>query len=71
MHAPARAAGLAALQAFLEAGFDAFATMGGAHDFLATVERRELALAKSAVRGQRVEVEEGLLASGDPLAQLP
>lgn len=41
MRPAANAAGLAALQGFLEAGFDAFAEMGGAQDFLAIVSERE------------------------------
>ncbi|MBS0326916.1 MAG: hypothetical protein JSS46_10280 [Proteobacteria bacterium] len=41
MHKPAHAAGLGALQDFLERGFDAFAQMGGAVEFLATIETRE------------------------------
>lgn len=45
MRAPARAAGLGALQRFLEIGFDAFAAMSGAADFLRTVDTRERAFA--------------------------
>jgi hypothetical protein len=45
MRAPARAAGLDALQHFLESGFDAFGAMGGAKEFLRTIEERERALA--------------------------
>ncbi|MCW5635920.1 MAG: hypothetical protein KIT17_21470 [Rubrivivax sp.] len=45
MRAPARAAGLEALQHFLETGFDAFGGMGGAEAFLRTIEQRERALA--------------------------
>lgn len=41
MRGPARAAGLEALQSFLERGFDAFATMGRADAFLAQIEARE------------------------------
>lgn len=41
MRGPAHAAGLAALQAFLERGFDAFATMGDADAFLAAIAERE------------------------------
>lgn len=44
MRGPARAAGLGALQAFLESGFDTFRDMRGAEYFLATVEQRERAL---------------------------
>lgn len=45
MRAPAKAAGLAALQGFLERGFDTFREMRGAADFLATVTERERGLA--------------------------
>ncbi len=45
MRMPARAAGLGALQRFLEVGFDAFAEMKGATEFLATVDSREHELA--------------------------
>jgi len=44
MRGPARAAGLAALQQFLEAGFDTFAAMRGAETFLATIGGRERTL---------------------------
>jgi hypothetical protein len=44
MRAPAHAAGLAALQSFLETGFDTFAAMQGAQAFLQTVRDREVAL---------------------------
>lgn len=41
MRRPAQAAGLAALQAVLEAGFDAFTSMGQPHEFLNEVQQRE------------------------------
>ena len=41
MRGPAQAAGLAALQRFLETGFDTFRAMGGAQDFLSTIASRE------------------------------
>ena len=41
---PARLAGLAELQRFLEAGFYAFRAMGTAIEFLAAIEQREAAL---------------------------
>ena len=41
MRAPARAAGLQTLQEFLESGYNAFANMGGADEFVATIIRRE------------------------------
>jgi hypothetical protein len=45
MRGPAHAAGLGALQAFLETGFDTFREMRGAAPFLDTVATRERALA--------------------------
>jgi hypothetical protein len=47
MRAPARAAGLGALQTFLEAGFDTFRGMRGAQAFLELIGRRERELAAS------------------------
>jgi hypothetical protein len=44
MRGPARLAGLDALQSFLERGFEAFRLMGGADEFLATIESRETAI---------------------------
>ena len=41
MRNPARAAGLDALQHFLESGFDAFASLGDARHFLDTISARE------------------------------
>lgn len=41
MRNPARAAGLDALQHFLESGFDAFASLGDARNFLDTISARE------------------------------
>jgi len=45
MRAPARVAGVYDLHRFVEVGFDAFAAMHGAHDFIATVRSREEAFA--------------------------
>jgi len=42
MRQPARLAGLTDLQDFLEKGFAAFHAMGGANEFLGTIERREM-----------------------------
>jgi hypothetical protein len=44
MRRPARMAGFAALQDFLERGFAAFRKMRGAAEFLSTIDRRERAL---------------------------
>lgn len=41
MRQPARLAGFHALHDFLERGFAAFRAMGGANEFLATIDRRE------------------------------
>ncbi|MGZ8274242.1 MAG: FFLEELY motif protein [Burkholderiaceae bacterium] len=41
MKGPAEMWGLSHLHHFLQRGFDAFAGMGGARDFLATIQRRE------------------------------
>ena len=43
MRKPARAAGLSALQDFLERGLASFASMHGADEFLATVDENSLA----------------------------
>jgi hypothetical protein len=45
MRAPANAAGLSALQQFLEAGFDSFSAMHGAQHFLSVIAARERELA--------------------------
>ncbi len=45
MRGPARAAGMAELQKFLETGFDSFRTMKGAEEFITLVASRERALA--------------------------
>ena len=71
MRGPARAAGLGALQAFLEAGFDAFGAMHGAREFLATIQSRESALAQRLFEPGAVSAATGALAPGDVLAQLP
>ena len=77
MRGPAHAAGLAALQRFLEAGFDAFAAMQGSGPFLACVGERERALAAALFDAQalpalRAWQQGGLPRSSlGPLAQLP
>lgn len=47
MRAPAHAAGLGALQSFLEVGFDTFREMRGADFFLQTIAERERSLAQA------------------------
>ncbi|MEO8536227.1 MAG: hypothetical protein ABI533_01780 [Betaproteobacteria bacterium] len=51
MRKPARMAGLSALQDFLERGFDAFATMRGAAEFLSTIQSRETAIHEAIAGG--------------------
>ena len=69
MRGPARAAGLPALQQFLETGFDTFKAMGGADEFLANVGQRERDLA-SALFAARNDADPATQALG-PLGQLP
>jgi len=52
MRGPAQMAGLGALQAFLESGFDTFRAMRGAADFLSTVRQREDTLARALFRDE-------------------
>lgn len=51
MRGPAQAAGLGALQRFLETGFDTFREMKGAGTFLATIAERERGLARTLFAG--------------------
>ncbi|MED5622128.1 FFLEELY motif protein [Ideonella sp. BN130291] len=75
MRAPARSAGLATLQAFLERGFDTFRQMRGAERFLATVAEREEALRQRLFTADAVAMATVpavfRLEAGDPLVQLP
>lgn len=64
MRGPAKAAGLSALQRFLESGFDTFAAMRGAQEFLSTVSAREHRL-------REVLFDPGFDAASDPLGELP
>ena len=72
MRAPAKAAGLSAMQQFLELGFDTFRAIGGANTFLSLIESRERSLAASLFDRQatidgvgRIQIE------GASLGQLP
>jgi hypothetical protein len=47
MRGPARGAGLADLQRFMETGFDTFKAMNGAREFLSTIDTRERKLAQA------------------------
>ena len=60
MRGPAAAAGLSSLQGFLEAGFDAFANMGGADEFLDVVRQRETALIRLLFEQDQVACETAL-----------
>jgi hypothetical protein len=55
MRTPAQAAGLGALQGFLENGFDTFREMRGAREFLDTIATRERELAARLFAGGVVE----------------
>lgn len=69
MRVPARAAGLASLQSFLESGFDTFHSMGGAAEFLRTVQSRETAL--MAALFEPSAVTRGTAGQQSALGQLP
>ena len=71
MRGPARAAGMGALQTFLEAGFDAFASMGAAAEFLGAIETRESALARRLFEAGAVAAATSGPVAGDALADLP
>lgn len=62
MRGPAQAAGLGALQGFLETGFDTFKAMNGAQAFLGLIEQRERALAAHLFGGGDAEL------GGSPVA---
>ena len=61
MRGPANAAGLSSLQHFLEAGFDAFANMRGANEFLALIRSRETEWIRSLFEDAPVTCETKLL----------
>jgi hypothetical protein len=67
MRGPARAAGLSALQDFLETGFDTFREMRGARDFLDLIASRERGLAAALFAADPVAPATALLESlGQP-----
>ena len=68
MRGPARAAGLAALQSFLESGFDTFREMRGAAEFLETIASRERAMAAALFAADPAALTSELSAA---LGQLP
>lgn len=59
MRGPAKAAGLGALQRFLETGFDTFKEMRGSDEFLQAIAQRERAVCEALFNG-RSEVLAGL-----------
>jgi hypothetical protein len=75
MRGPARAAGMSALQEFLERGFETFRGMRGAEPFLQEVQRREEALCARLFEPDAVAMatdrSASQVTSGDPLVQLP
>lgn len=75
MRRPAHAAGLGELQQFLERGFDTFAAMGGAQDFLDIVAQRERRLAAAlfdpGTPAQLLGRVPGAQTAPAPLGQLP
>jgi hypothetical protein len=72
MRGPAAAAGLAALQSFLEAGFERFRAMRGANEFLSTVAARERALVQRLLDADAVALATTVSRERQgPLGQLP
>lgn len=71
MRGPARAAGLDRLQAFLEAGFDAFRSMRGARPFLDLIAARESALITALFDAAYAPSVEDGASPASPLGQLP
>lgn len=75
MRGPAKAAGLAALQSFLERGFDTFREMRGAEPFLSIVDKREESLREALFSADATALASGTSANlphtADPLGQLP
>lgn len=71
MRGPARAAGMASLQQFLEGGFDAFAAMKGAKEFLSSIEAAERGLAERLFEPSAVADATRPLRADDVLGQLP
>jgi hypothetical protein len=65
MRGPAEAAGFGHLHHFLQAGFDAFKSMGPAGEFLSVIRKRETALMQSLFAGRTEELRDpGLLSRG-------
>ena len=73
MRKPAQRAGLGSLQDFVERGFAAFRAMGGADEFLATVQQREAELHDAIMSGKPAPFADPtiVLAPRRPSAPLP
>jgi len=71
MRGPSRAAGLSALQRFLETGFETFRQMRGAQPFLRTVAERERQLCEALFTAEVVGDDVPVVARAGPLVQLP
>jgi len=71
MRRPARAAGFAVLQSFLERGFAAFRKMGGATTFLATIDTRERALMGAIFGGENAPFTDPLAGNARFGARVP
>ncbi len=65
MRQPAKLAGMSVLHDFLERGFDAFRTMKGADEFLATIVGRETALMEAILGGATAPFADPQLAAKD------
>jgi len=63
MRGPARLAGLQSLQDLLERGVAAFANMGGADEFLATIQARETAIHDAIIDGSNEPFPDPFLAA--------
>lgn len=71
MRQPARLAGLSGLQDFLERGFSAFRAMGGADEFLRTIDTRETEIMGAIVGGATDPFADPLLFRLSPPAGEP
>ena len=66
MRQPAKLAGLSGLQDFLERGFSAFRAMGGADEFLRTIDARETQIMEAIVGGSTDPFPDPLLSHATP-----
>jgi hypothetical protein len=66
MRQPAKLGGLSGLQDFLERGFSAFRAMGGAEEFLRTIDTRETKIMEAIVGGSTDPFPDPLLSPATP-----